>query len=256
MRQGRTATFPIPRGATVPRTARGVIERPRLSWPGRSTTDDVPDSPTRSAPVLLVCAPAGYGKTTALAALAEADAAAGHLVTWVTCERNDDATSFWSAILRAATLGASGSAGRLSELRAPIGTVDSNFIEHLVQVLLEESPGLLLVLDDVHEIQDRGLLEGITQLTEMAGLQMRVALGCRFEPPLSLYRLRLTGRLEEIRARDLAFTLGESSRVWEEHELNLDRSHRETLHRLTEGGPLRSGWRRWPSGMNMITRGS
>lgn len=208
-----------------------------MSWPGRSTTDDVPDSPTRSAPVLLVCAPAGYGKTTALAALAEADAAAGHLVTWVTCERNDDATSFWSAILRAATLGASGSAGRLSELRAPIGTVDSNFIEHLVQVLLEESPGLLLVLDDVHEIQDRGLLEGITQLTEMAGLQMRVALGCRFEPPLSLYRLRLTGRLEEIRARDLAFTLGESSRVWEEHELNLDRSHRETLHRLTEGWP-------------------
>jgi LuxR family maltose regulon positive regulatory protein len=106
-----------------------------------------------------------------------------------------------------------------------------------VSVLGTEVPGLVLVLDDVHEARSRDVLDGIQHLVEWADGRVCVALGCRFEPPIGLHRLRLTGRLHEVRAAQLAFTAEEADAFWERHDVGLDEEQRATLLRLTEGWP-------------------
>ena len=192
--------------------------------------------------MLLACAPAGYGKTTMLADYADQQRAAGVPVAWVTCDRDDDGTAFWSAVILAATEAAPESATLLAGLDAPTGPADGTFVANLIGVLGDEVPGILLVLDDVHEVRAREVLDGLQHLVEWADARVRVALGCRFEPPIGLHRLRLTGRLREVRAAQLAFTRDEAEDFWRRHDIVLDPEARAVLHSLTEG---------WPAGMRM-----
>ena len=130
----------------------------------------------------------------------------------------------------------------LGGLDAPAGPADSTFVATLIGVLGDEVPGLVIVLDDVHEVRDREVLDGIQHVTEWVDGRVRVALGCRFEPPIGLHRLRLTGRLHEVRAAQLAFTEDEANDFWDRHEVVLDADSRSALLHLTEG---------WPAGMRM-----
>lgn len=222
---------------SVPRRIDRAVERPRLL---EGVLD--PPAPDRSGPdVLLACAPAGYGKTTMLAGLAAEQRAAGVPVAWVTCARDDDARQFWSAVLTA-TADAAGGTASLTAMRAPVGDADSAFVATLLDVLGAEAPGLVLVLDDVHEVRRREVLDGIRHLLEWNEGNVRVALGCRFEPPVGLHLLRLTGRLHEVRAAQLAFTAAEADEFWDQHDIALDDQARSTLLTLTEG---------WPAGLRL-----
>ena len=218
---------------SVPRRIDRAVDRPRLL----RDLSGSPAEPAASRAVLLACAPAGYGKTTMLADFAEAQRADGVPVAWVTCDRDDDGAAFWGAVIVAATEAAPDSATALARLHAPTGPADSTFVANLVAVLGAEVPGIILVLDDVHEARSREVLDGIQHLVEWADGQVRVALGCRFEPPIGLHRLRLTGRLHEVRAAQLAFTAEEADDFWERHGVPLDEQQRATLLRLTEGWP-------------------
>ena len=242
----RTAlAVPRPK-VSVPRRIDRAVERPRLLRDLTGAPFDDPagaSSPPSEGPVvLLACAPAGYGKTTMLADWTDEQRAAGVPVAWVTCDRDDDGTAFWSAVITAATEAAPDSATVLAGLDAPAGPADSTFVANLIGVLGDEVPGLVLVLDDVHEVRAREVLDGIQHLVEWVDGRVRVALGCRFEPPIGLHRLRLTGRLHEVRAAQLAFTAEEANSFWDRHDVVLDAQARSTLLSLTEG---------WPAGMRM-----
>jgi LuxR family maltose regulon positive regulatory protein len=195
--------------------------------------------------VLLACAPAGYGKTTMLARFAAEQRALGVPVAWVTCDRDDDVRGFWSAVVMAtahAAEDAGGSASALTALSAPMGHVGPSFVATLLEVLRTEAPGLLLVLDDVHELRGREVLDGVSHLVDWTDGSLRLALGCRFEPPVGLHRLRLAGRLHEVRARQLAFTAAEADDFWDRHGIALGAEDRAALLALTEG---------WPAGLRL-----
>ena len=225
----------IDRAVGRPRLLQGLPDAPVGGATGRSGATSVPV-------VLLACAPAGYGKTTMLAEFAEEQRATGVPVAWVTCDRDDDAVAFWGAVVQSAIEAAPESATLLLGLEAPTGPADHAFAANLLEVLGEEAPGLLLVLDDVHEVRDRAALDGIAYLVEWADGRVRVALGCRFEPPVGLHRLRLTGRLHEVRAAQLAFTAQEGHDFWVRHGITLDAAAGDALLTLTEG---------WPAGMRL-----
>ncbi len=250
----RTAlAVPRPK-VSVPRRIDRAVERPRLlrdlagvpavGAGAADTADSSAREPSPGPVVLLACAPAGYGKTTMLADFADSQRAAGMPVAWVTCDRDDDSAAFWSAVIVAATEAAAetptDAAAMLAGLDAPAGRTDSTFVANLIGVLGDEMPGLFLILDDVHEVRAREVLDGIQHLVEWADGRLRVALGCRFEPPIGLHRLRLTGRLHEVRAAQLSFTEDEAHDFWNRHDIVLDSAARATLHGLTEG---------WPAGM-------
>jgi LuxR family maltose regulon positive regulatory protein len=70
---------------------------------------------------------------------------------------------------------------------------------------------VVLVLDDYHVIESRGVQEGIAFLLDHMPPRLHLIIASRADPPLPLARLRARGELVEIRAADLRFTRDEAS---------------------------------------------
>jgi LuxR family maltose regulon positive regulatory protein len=71
-------------------------------------------------------------------------------------------------------------------------------------------PGLTLVLDDYHKIEDESVHQLVAALVGSRLLQMHLVIAGRTEPPLPLARLRVGRQMTEIRTQDLRFTRGEA----------------------------------------------
>ena len=158
-----------------------------------------------------------------LAELADHQRAAGQPLAWVTCDSDDVATSFWGAVITAARAAEPPrSSSRLGVFEVPAEGAGPAFVGSLIDVVREAVPGLVLVIDDAHQLVDGEVLDGLRRLVEGAGPELRVAFGCRFEPPIGLHRYRLTGRLLEVRAADLAFSDTEAHAFWGLHDVTID----------------------------------
>src|SRR5215471_16887567 len=152
---------------------------------------------------VLVCAPAGFGKTALLAGWARGD---GRLVAWLGLDAGDsDPARFWRYVVAAVDQARPGLAGR-------VGTAPPGSAEGLVTALINElaaGPGpdeVLLVLDDYHLVDSGPVHESVAFLLEHLPPGLRVAVSSRADPPLPLARLRARGQLAELRAADLRFT--------------------------------------------------
>jgi LuxR family transcriptional regulator, maltose regulon positive regulatory protein len=187
-----------------------------------------------AAGTTLVCAPAGSGKT----ALVSSWLASGEVewpLAWLSLDRSDDdRRRFWSGVVAALARADPGDAG-LAALRIPAdGPIDGLFTA-LVERLAARSRPLVLVLDDVHELTDGGIAADLTALLRHAPAALRLLLVARADPPLRLQRLRVSGRLSEVRAADLAFDAGEAQELLAAWGAALDPADARELHRRTGG---------------------
>jgi LuxR family transcriptional regulator, maltose regulon positive regulatory protein len=191
---------PAPRAGTVPRPA-------------------LTDRLGRDGQVVLLSAPAGFGKTTLLARwLAGAnsdtthDGASNQAVAWVSLDEGDrDAATFWTYLVTAldrAVPGVGSSALPLLQAgQAPIEAVLTVVVNEL-SVL----PGAVtVVLDDYHLADAPGIRSGMSFLVEHLPPQTRLVISTRADPGLPLARLRARGQLIEVRAADLRFTPAEAA---------------------------------------------
>jgi LuxR family maltose regulon positive regulatory protein len=185
----------------TPRVRRDVVSRPRLGdhLPGRS-----------EARLTLVSAPAGFGKTTLLAAWVDAASAVGRPVAWVSLEESEQpAASFWTYV--ATALGAvapSVGAGALPLLQAPNPPIRA-VLATVINELGGLPDGLDLVLDDYHLADGPAIADDVAFLVDHLPPQVRLVISTRADPALPLARLRARGELVEVRAADLRFTRDE-----------------------------------------------
>ena len=139
-----TTTAPSP-------TVAGLVERPRLfALLDRGA----------SAPVTLICAPAGSGKTDAAVVVAARRAAAGP-VAWVGVERDEaDATRFWGTVMDA--LRGSGAIAPDDPLAtlvpAPLGGQEEFLRAAARRPRAAARSRSLLVLDDLHQLRSEPAL--------------------------------------------------------------------------------------------------
>src|SRR6266851_2832071 len=152
---------------------------------------------------VLVCAPAGFGKTALLADWARGG---GRPVAWLGLDAGDsDPARFWRYVVAALDRARPGLAGR-------VGPLPPRSFEGLVTALINElaaDPGpdeVLLVLDDYHLVDSGPVHESVAFLLENLPAGLRVVVSGRADPPLPLARLRARGQLAELRAADLRFT--------------------------------------------------
>jgi LuxR family maltose regulon positive regulatory protein len=188
----------------VPRLRPDLVPRPRLA----QRLDEA-----RGRGLVLVCAPAGYGKTVLLA---EWVRRSPRPAAWLSLDAGDnDPARFWRHALAALDRIRPGTGQRIGSLLGP--PAPSSF-EPLVTALINEvadrpdaDEALLLVLDDYHLIDSSPVHDSLRFLLEHRPPGLQLALTSRSDPPLALARLRGRGELAELRAADLRFTPGEAA---------------------------------------------
>ncbi|HVN55059.1 MAG TPA: LuxR C-terminal-related transcriptional regulator [Anaerolineaceae bacterium] len=175
--------------------------------------------------LFLICAPAGYGKTTLAARWAV------HLgtrpesqgvpdrpqIAWVTLDEKDNDPllfcSYLAAALRAIDPDLGRSAAGLLEVPLPSGaglSFDAVGMS-LVNDLAAWAGCLLLVLDDYQQIESRPLHQLVSFLVEHLPRNAAILIAARSDPPLPLPRLRARNLLTEIRPGELRFSEEEAA---------------------------------------------
>jgi LuxR family maltose regulon positive regulatory protein len=192
----------------VPGTRPGLVNRPRLA-------EALEEAMARG--LVLVCAPAGYGKTVLLAQWARN----GDLpVAWLSLDAGDnDPARFWRHVVAALDGVCPGIGERVGPLLGPPAPTS---FEPLVTALVNElaaQPGtdeVLLVLDDYHVIGAEPVHASLRFLLEHRPPQLRLIFASRADPPFALGRLRARGQLTEVRAGELRFTAAEAAALLEQ----------------------------------------
>ena len=184
------------------------------------------------AGVLLVCAPAGSGKTVLLRSWAEGLA---DRVAWVSVDRGEeDAQHFWLSVVDAVAAAVGGE--RLVERVGATPSFRGDAVVHgLLSDLRSLDEPLVLVIDDLDELRSADALRLLEHFLSELPPGLRVALATRQDPGLGLHRLRLTDRLTEVRAGDLRFSLDETRRLLEADGIALADEAVALLHERTEG---------------------
>ena len=120
-------------------------------------------------------------------------------------------------------------------LEPPARGTDDGFLPALVARIETLEQPVVLVLDDFHEITDPGVMRDLDTLLEHAPRRLRLVIGTRSDPPLRLQRLRIAGRLGEIRNADLAFTVAETAELLSALDLRLGHADVRVLRDRTDG---------------------
>lgn len=187
----------------VPPPRTGRVARPRLLQQLHTFRDQE---------LVLVCAPAGFGKSTLLGDWVRSD---GRHAAWLSLDEGDnDPVRFWRHVAAALGAASPGLARRLSVLAGEAGpTSVLPAVTALVNDLAEARQDVLLVLDDYHLIQAQDVHRSVAFLLNHLPASLRLALASRSDPPLPLARLRARGQLAELRAGDLRFTPREAGEL-------------------------------------------
>src|SRR5580693_9476135 len=191
----------------VPRSLRGLVPRPRLS--------ERLDRGIASK-LMLVSAPAGFGKTTLLTewlAAGPVAPAEERAAAWLSLDRADnDPVSFWTYVIAALrTVVAGVGENALALLHAPQPPPIETVLTALLNDLGTTAGDIVLVLDDYHVVDALDVQNGMAFLLDHLPPWLHVVIASRTDPALPLARLRARGELVETRAAELRFTPDEAA---------------------------------------------
>ncbi len=153
----------------------------------------------------LICAPAGYGKTTLLSQWINRRT---EPVGWVSLDRNDnDLAQFLRYFLTA-----------IQRIDPAVGTLIPGILQPpqplpnpavwigLINDLAASHKEFVIILDDYQEVEARPVHDALEHLIQHMPDNLHLILATRADPPINLPQLRARGQLLEFRAADLCFT--------------------------------------------------
>jgi ATP/maltotriose-dependent transcriptional regulator MalT len=211
----------------------------------RSRLDSLSEVLDGGYPVVLVDAPAGYGKSTLMARWHAQLVEQGVACAWLSLDKSDDDRVRFMrhllAALRKAGAPAGGAGANLSG-GLPDGT--TSLLELLAGELARAPHRLVLFLDDLHLVEEPEVLEIVDWLVNYAPRTLQQIIGTRDRHYLRLSGLRLRGELFVLNSRQLRFDSAEASEFYRSR-LGRDLSPQELQRVLikTEG---------WPAALELV----
>ncbi|MFF5992092.1 AAA family ATPase [Prauserella flavalba] len=193
-----------------------------------------------SSDVTLVCAPAGFGKTLLLAEWIATRSDA----VWVSLDHDDDSAEHFLAALLSAIGEHAPPAPAQTDSSVPPGDIVTAVTE--LADAIEALPGrLVLVLDNLQEVPGRAALRVLATIIRHQPRNLRLVLSARSDPPLPLARLRVQGRLTELRADGLRFGQVEARELLARSGVTLTDGQLKRLVAQTDG---------WAAGIRLAAR--
>jgi LuxR family transcriptional regulator, maltose regulon positive regulatory protein len=159
----------------------------------------------------LLLAPAGYGKTAALTRQIRL-LPQGFALAWISADEDDPLQRFLTCLTAALEpfdlpwRVAPEALATLAQAERGLGDVAGEIVNALAAA---EVPRGLVVVDDLHRINDPQVFELLHKLLERWPERWGLVLASRTEPPLPLARLRAAGELAEFGQRQLRFSPSE-----------------------------------------------
>jgi len=219
--------IPPPRPRIVPRSR--LIER-------------LNEGLAKGCRLTLISAPAGFGKTTLVAACL---ADCGMPIAWLSLDKNDNQEERFLSYLAAALKEAHHTIGsKAAQIMAAAQPAQAEVVlTSLINDLDSTDTEIVLVLDDYHGISSQTVHEAVRFLLEHCPRTFHLMIATRSDPPLPLARLRARGQMMELRAADLRFTETEAAQFLNDvMDLHLDARSVVLLEERTEG---------WIAGLQM-----
>ncbi len=226
---GPSAFVPLQSKLHVPASRPGLIERPHLLERLAAA---------RSSPLMLIVAPPGYGKTTLATQWNEDDE---RPFVWVTLDAGDnDPSSLLAYIVFALDEVVSLDAGVFPRAPEPGPAFVPFALPRIAGALAERTDPFVLVLDDVHAVQDPDSLDLLALLVQNMPPDSQIVLIGRDVPRLPLSRLLVGRSVVTIGMRQLAMSRREAVRLLHAAGLPVNEPEAATLTERTEG---------WPAGL-------
>jgi LuxR family maltose regulon positive regulatory protein len=183
--------------------------------------------------VTVISAPPGSGKTSLLRAWSDRAGKDRRVVFVSVPPEQQDAQQFWLAVL-----GAIRQADDISDSRrrsdAPVSDGEV-MVDTVVSELAEAVEGVVLVIDDLHELRSTEALSQLEYLLSVLPQSAHVVLSSRRDPPIRLHQFRLADEVAEVRAGDLRFTPSETRELLAASDIRLSDSGATALYERTEG---------------------
>jgi LuxR family transcriptional regulator, maltose regulon positive regulatory protein len=185
----------------IPQVRPNLVARPRL-------LERLDSQVTHG--LLLVCTPAGFGKTTLLATWARG---ARWPVAWLSLDADDnDPARFWRYAVAALDRVHAGIGDQVLALfTGPTRPSAEAVVAALVNEVASLPNEFGLVLDDYHLMESQPVHQAVSFLLGRLPAQLHLIIATRTDPPLPLARLRARGQLGELRAADLRFSPEETA---------------------------------------------
>lgn len=210
----------IPTKLHIPQVRAVHVARPRLETLLQQGLD---------RRLILISAPAGYGKTTLIGSWVNAFP---H-TAWVSLNKDDNEPARFWAYTFGALQGVFISSGKpWPEALTGFTSPDETMLAELITLLDEWSQPMFLVLDDYHSIHTQTIHEQVQFLLDHAPPYFHLIITTRADPPLTLAKFRARAEMVEIRQADLCFTVQEASGFLS-HTMGLQVSEKDVI-RLTE----------------------
>jgi LuxR family maltose regulon positive regulatory protein len=165
--------------------------------------------------VILVSAPAGYGKTSLLSAwLSRMSLPAA----WLSLDRHDgDLATFLTGIVAATrTLFPQSCEQTLAMLEFPQLPATRDIANSLVSEMSQLPHDFILVLDDYHLAHKPAVHKLILALIYRLPAHLHLVISTRTDPPMSLAKLRAQGQLAEVRTENMRFSAEEAQTLLEQ----------------------------------------
>jgi LuxR family transcriptional regulator, maltose regulon positive regulatory protein len=216
----------------LPSPRRGLVSRARI-------TDQLRVGAGEAPRLVLVAAPAGFGKTTLLAQWLAAMADRSQCrVAWLALDPGDAEPQLFLTHLVAAIQTAEPEVGvdALALLETRGAMPSEAVLVSLINDLDALADPLVVALDDYHVIDGPAVHDAVAFRLDNLPPQVTLAIATRADPPLPLSRLRARGELVEVRAADLRFTTEEAEAFLNEvMGLALEHALVAALEARTEG---------------------
>jgi LuxR family maltose regulon positive regulatory protein len=201
--------------------------------PRRALVEDVG---RQHGDVVVVTAPAGYGKSTFLAELAAAD---GRPTAWVSLTGAENhLASFLSYVALALDEFEPVDPACVSALWSGDPTIGSPQLQQFGTMLAARRRSFSLVLDDVHELVSRDVLDVLAYLVSAIPAGSSITVSGRSSIPLPVGRLRVRRHLVEAGPAELAFDEHEALALFAALDVETTPAENAALLARTEGWPV------------------
>ncbi len=188
----------------VPTLRKGFVSRPRLI----SMLDKAVEENQR---LVVLCAPAGYGKTTLLSEWVHQKKDQS-CISWYSIDEDDnDPARFFFYIMVAIGDKNQGDEFHHQEfLLLPHISAFKIMVDNILNQIAQSDTPRILVFDDYHLIHDQEIHSTISYMLDHLPPKIQIVLSMRSEPPLSIAKLAARAQVTEIRGDDLRFTTEET----------------------------------------------